>query len=163
MKKIELRALFIVPSIIEEIVREADGLRMLHNLQFLCYAGGPLSKSTGDRLCSVLDLCQFYGMTETLSPPQLVPKSEDWAYMEWHPDFGGVMEQSDNGTFELVYHSDRLDEKSSALLYNLPGVKELRTKDLFEPHPKKSNLWRFYGRKDDIIVLSNGYILILYH
>lgn len=31
-----------------------------------------------------------------------------------------------------------------------------RTKDLFEEHPNKPDLWRFRGRADDVIVLSNG-------
>ncbi len=30
------------------------------------------------------------------------------------------------------------------------------TKDLFIPHPTKSNLWKIYGRTDDQIMLSTG-------
>lgn len=156
LKQVEIQGLFVVPNVIEQIAQEPEGIKLLQTLNFIYYAGGPLSEPVGDRLSSVVDLCQFYGMTETISPPQLVPKPGDWAYMEWHPDSPGVMEPSDDGAFELVYLSERLSEHSSALKHNLPDVKEFRTKDLFKPHPTKSNLWRFHGRTDDIIVLSNG-------
>lgn len=39
---------------------------------------------------------------------------------------------------------------------NFPDAEIWRTRDLFKPHPTKPGLWRFYGRADDIVVLSNG-------
>lgn len=44
----------------------------------------------------------------------------------------------------------------AALNHNMPGVAKYATRDLFVPHPTKPNLWRFYGRTDDVVVLSNG-------
>ncbi|KAL8782953.1 MAG: hypothetical protein Q9195_009526, partial [Heterodermia aff. obscurata] len=58
--------------------------------------------------------------------------------------------------YELVVFSDDTTRQISGLDHNYPGVKAWHTKDLFKPHPTNSNLWRFHGRKDDIIVLSNG-------
>jgi len=40
--------------------------------------------------------------------------------------------------------------------YHFPGISSYRTRDLFKPHPLKAGLWKFHGRVDDIIVLSNG-------
>ena len=40
--------------------------------------------------------------------------------------------------------------------YHFPGITSYRTRDLFKPHPFKAGLWKFHGRVDDIIVLSNG-------
>ena len=52
--------------------------------------------------------------------------------------------------------SDESTVDVSGLNHNYPEVKAWRTKDLFKPHPTKPNLWRFHGRIDDIIALSNG-------
>ena len=156
MKQQDLRGLFITPSIAEQLLQEPAGIDYFKRLSFLCYAGGPLSDQAGDQLTRILDICQFYGSTEALSPPQLVAKSEDWAYMEWHPDFKCEMQPSDDDAFEMVLFPDASTERSSALNHNFPHIREYRTKDLFKPHPTKRNLWRFHGRRDDIIVLSSG-------
>jgi acyl-coenzyme A synthetase/AMP-(fatty) acid ligase len=37
-----------------------------------------------------------------------------------------------------------------------PHLDQWRTKDLFQKHPTKPDLWTFKGRRYDIIVLSNG-------
>ncbi|KAK3185857.1 hypothetical protein K4F52_005311 [Lecanicillium sp. MT-2017a] len=100
----------------------------------------------------------MYGSTEAFQVPQLVPAKEDWAYMEWNPNFKLEMQPSDDekGAYEMVLFADEETEHVCALYHNLPGVKEWRTKDLFKPHPTKPNLWRYFGRRDDIIVLSNS-------
>lgn len=156
LQTVEIVGLFVVPSIIEQMTMISGAMQILQNLKFICYAGGPLAPTVGDQLCRHVDLCQFYGTTEAISPPQLVPTANDWQYMEWHPDFKGTMEPSDDDAFELVYHYKNLDPYHSAILHNLPNLKEYRTKDLFMQHQSKPGLWRFYGRKDDIIVLANG-------
>ena len=33
----------------------------------------------------------------------------------------------------------------------------MANQDLFKPHPRDSKLWQFFGRVDDIVVLSNGH------
>jgi thioester reductase-like protein len=78
--------------------------------------------------------------------------------MEWNPHFKVDMQPSsdEEGAFELVLFADATTEKMSALNHNLPGIPEYRTKDLFKQHPEKPGLWRYSGRRDDIIVLSNG-------
>ena len=76
--------------------------------------------------------------------------------MEFHPNMRFELQPSDDDAFELVVFADASTEESIALNHNYPGVKEWHTKDLFKPHPTKENLWRFHGRKDDILVLSNG-------
>jgi thioester reductase-like protein len=78
--------------------------------------------------------------------------------MEWNPHFKLDMQPSsdEEGAFELVLFADATTERISALNHNLPGVSEYRTKDLFKQHPEKPGLWKYSGRRDDIIVLSNG-------
>lgn len=45
---------------------------------------------------------------------------------------------------------------SNVTVDNLPGENPFYTKDLFTQHPTKPNLFKYHGRKDDILVLFNG-------
>ncbi len=56
----------------------------------------------------------------------------------------------------MVLHKDHKFQGVRAVSCNFPDVEHWHTKDLFRPHPTKPSLWQFYGRTDDIIVLSNG-------
>ncbi|KAL8934421.1 MAG: hypothetical protein Q9216_005921 [Gyalolechia sp. 2 TL-2023] len=152
----QLKSMFVPPSIIEQVLQEAGGFDELGQLEWLAYTGGPLSPSAGDAVSKVVDLCQYFGITETLPLQQLIPPREDWSYIEWNPCRRIELQPSDDDSYELVVFSDDTTGRISGLDHNYPGVKEWRTKDLFKQHPKKPNLWRFHGRKDDIMVLSNG-------
>ena len=152
-----VRAVYIPPSIAEQLLQLPNGLNYFRNLDFVCYTGGPFSPSAGQKLTEVTDLIPLYGSTEAFQTPQLAPSKEDWAYMEWNPHFPHRMELADEpGVFELVLSTDQSTAKISALNHNLPGVSEWRTKDLFRRHPSKPSLWQYCGRRDDIIVFSNG-------
>ncbi|KAI9705387.1 MAG: hypothetical protein M1820_005217 [Bogoriella megaspora] len=76
--------------------------------------------------------------------------------MEWNPHFKHEMQAAEDDACELVLYTDSSTEKRSALNHNFPEVTESRTRDLFKPLPSKANLWSYYGRRDDIIVFSNG-------
>ena len=156
MKHYDLRALFCPPTIFEQLVMEPEGLEQAKRLDFLLYAGGPLTTRTGDLLSQVTDVCQFYGATETSAISALVPKREDWASLEWHPSLGVDMQPCEDDAYEMVLHNDPQRQGVCSLFCNFPDIEEWHTKDLFRPHPTKPNLWRFHGRTDDIIVLSNG-------
>lgn len=158
MRHQSLRALYLPPSIAEQLLSEPGGLDFFKGLDFLCYTGGPFSTSAGEHLSRVTELCPLYGSTEAFQVPQLVPSPEDWAWMEWNPHFKVDMQPSTDepGAFELVLFADESTKAISALNHNMPGVTEYRTKDLFKQHSEKPRLWKYYGRRDDIIVLSNG-------
>ena len=156
MKNQEIRGLYIPPSIAEQVLQQPSGLDYFKKLDFFCYSGGPLSPSAGALISQVTQVCQFYGSTETSLIQQLVPSSEDWAYMEWHPSCKLEMQPSEDEAYEMILYISQNSEEMSALSYNFPDTQIWRTKDLFKPHPTKPGLWRFHGRKDDIIVLSNS-------
>jgi thioester reductase-like protein len=158
MKYQQLRALFVPPAIAEQLLQEPNGIDFFKNIDFLCYTGAPFSQSAGKQLVEVTELVSLYGSTEAFQVPQLIPSKEDWSYMEWNPNFKLEMQPSDDekGVYEMVLFVDTSTEHISALNHNVPGVSEWRTKDLFMPHPTKPTLWRYYGRRDDIIVLSNS-------
>ena len=150
------RALFLPPSIAEQMLQETNGLDLFRGLDVFCYAGGPLSQSAGDEISKVIIPCQFYGSTELGQVRQLIPKGEDWSYMEFHPMNKIELRAAEDDAYELVVFVDKSTESSECLNYNLPDVREWHTKDLFRPHPTNHNLWKFHGRRDDIVVLSTG-------
>ena len=162
MKHQNLRALYISPSIAEQVLQEPNGLDLFRGLDFLCYTGGPFSQKAGEILAQVTELLPLYGSTEAFQVPQLAPQDpqKDYAYMEWNPIFKVEMQPSDDepGAFELVLFADAETENMSALNHNFPGIHEWRSKDLFKRHPdpQKPDLWSYYGRRDDIVVLSNS-------
>ena len=151
-----VRGCLLPPSVAEQLLHEPNGLECVKSLDIFCYAGGPLSPATGDAISEVTSLCQFYGSTEVGQIRQLVPRREDWSHMEFHPNAKIEFRPADDAAFELVVFADTTTEESVSLNHNYPGVREWYTKDLFRRHPTKENLWRFHGRKDDILVLSNG-------
>ncbi|KAI4156985.1 MAG: hypothetical protein L6R39_000848 [Caloplaca ligustica] len=159
MEQQRLRSLFIPPAVAEQILEAPDGLDFFKGLDFMYTAGGPLSQNAGDAIARATVLVQLYGSTETSQIPQLVPQPEHWEYMEWHPIVKHEMrvtDSDDNTIRELVLYMDSDTEKTAALNHNIPGATEYPTRDLFKSHPTKPGLWRFNGRKDDIIVLSNS-------
>lgn len=46
--------------------------------------------------------------------------------------------------------------KYQGIFHTFPEIREWRTRDLFKRHPSKPDLWKYSGRRDDIVVLSNG-------
>jgi acyl-CoA synthetase (AMP-forming)/AMP-acid ligase II len=158
MQHQKLRALYIPPAVAEQLLQEPQGIDFFKNLDFLVYTGAPFSPDAGKQLIEVTELVSLYGSTEAFQVPQLIPSKDDWAYMEWNPTFKLEMQPSEDeeGVYEMVLFTDSSTESISALNHNMPGVAEWRTKDLFMPHPTKKNLWKYSGRRDDIIVLSNS-------
>ena len=156
MNQHSLKSLFVPPSLVEQLLEEPGGLDDIAKLDWLAYTGGPLSPYAGQAVSKVVDVCQYFGITETLPIQQLIPSRQDWAYVEWNPCRKLELQPSEDEAYELVVFSDHTTRQISGLDHNYPGVKAWHTKDLFKPHPSNSNIWRFHGRKDDIIVLSNG-------
>ncbi|KAE8557065.1 hypothetical protein EYB25_001771 [Talaromyces marneffei] len=144
------------PNIVADLYNETDGPSLLKKLSLLCYTGGPLPEQIGNELTHHITVFQFYGCTETGQIRQLLPQKEDWHYMEFHPSENIELQAVGDGTFELVVHTNDETATFSLLNHNFPGVCEYRTKDLFLPHPNKPGLWKFYSRRDDIIVLLTG-------
>ena len=156
MQHQKLRGLFLPPVVAEQLLHEASGLEYFRGLDVFCYAGGPLSQAAGDVISTVTTVCQFYGSTELGQIRQLVPERGEWSYMEFHPLSKLEFQRAEDDAYELVVFAGPNTKGESALNHNYPGIAEWRTRDLFRPHPTKKGLWRFYGRRDDIIVLSSG-------
>ncbi|KAI1264941.1 hypothetical protein F5Y18DRAFT_71444 [Xylariaceae sp. FL1019] len=159
MQHQKLRCMFLPPAIIEGLLHEPNGVDAFRHLDFLVYSGAPFSPTNGDRLSKVVEIISPFGSTEVYPQPELAPlASEDWAYHEFNPDIKHKMQLYDEteGTYELVIIVDETTKDTAAAYHNMPGVSEYHTKDLFVRHPQKPQLFKYYGRRDDIIVLTNG-------
>lgn len=156
MDHFKLKSIFCPPIVAEQLVQEPDGIDKCKNLKFLLYAGGPLSQSAGEALSKVTDVCQFYGQTETGAIQALVPRREDWASLEWNPVQEAIMEPYEDGIYEMTMKRNPNLEKVRSLSANFPNDEVWHTKDLFKRDPNNPDLWKFHGRVDDIVVLSNG-------
>ncbi|KAI0490870.1 acetyl-CoA synthetase-like protein [Xylaria cf. heliscus] len=157
-KHYKLQILFLIPSIIDQLLLEPGAMELFEGLDFLVSSGAPLNPTIGDRLAPIVPLISPYGTTEIFIMPELAVEPEDWVFHEFNPRFQHEMQvyDSDEGTYELVVFADDSNKDTSALYHNLPGTKVYRTKDLFTRHPTKPTLFKYYGRRDDIIVLANG-------
>ncbi|KAH9883223.1 hypothetical protein F4778DRAFT_56041 [Xylariomycetidae sp. FL2044] len=154
----KLRSMFLPPAVIEGLLHEPNGIDYFKGLDFMVYSGAPFSPVNGDLLSKVVEIISPFGSTEVYPQPKLAPSTEDWAYHEFNPFVKHNMELYDanEGTYELVILVDESTKDTAAAYHNLPGISEYHTKDLFVQHPEKPQLYRYYGRRDDIIVLANG-------
>ncbi|KAI8966246.1 acetyl-CoA synthetase-like protein [Daldinia sp. FL1419] len=153
-----LQVLVVPPSIIEQVLTEPNGIDLFKDLEFIGHGGAPFNHASGAKLSEVVELVTIFGSTETYPLPQLALRRDEWAWMEFNPFIKHEMQlfDPDEGTFELVLFADESTKDTTAIYHNLPGVGEYHTKDLFTRHPEKPTVFKYYGRKDDIIVLSNG-------
>ncbi|KAL1884099.1 putative NRPS-like protein biosynthetic cluster [Diaporthe australafricana] len=154
----KLRAIMVVPAILEQLLHDPKSIDLLKSLDFVGCAGAPLPTAVGDRIMGIVRLYDFIGSTETFPLPELAKSPEDWQYHEFNSNFKHEMRLYDvqTETFELVILADETTQDAAPVYHNLPGENPYFTKDLFTKHPTKPNLYKFYGRRDDILVLSNG-------
>lgn len=146
----------LTPSVIEDIGSSIQGLHLLRKFEVIFFGGAPLSPRIGDLLCHDVMLQSIIGSSEAgLVASLATMDKKDWAWFEWNPHAAIDMHYAANGTYELVLHRSETRD-FNGIFHTYPELKEYRTKDLFVPHPTKAGLWRYHGRFDDVIVLSNG-------
>ncbi|PLB54101.1 acetyl-CoA synthetase-like protein [Aspergillus steynii IBT 23096] len=146
----------ISPYVIEELSATETGRKSLELFASIGFGGAPLSTSVGDSVSSYCRLQTMIGSSETGYTPTLMCEDPaDWGYLEWNPSFKLRMESMGDGLWELVLLRPS-NRRYHGIFHTHPKLDEYRTGDLFRPHPYKKGLWRYDGRSDDIIVLSNG-------
>ncbi|KAF4310078.1 putative nrps-like enzyme [Botryosphaeria dothidea] len=144
------------PAMLEEISDSEKGMKALSTVDHVYFGGAPLAREIGDRVRTVTTIDSMIGSTEVNLIAALEPEdSADWEYFEWHPYSGVVMEDAGEGLYEQVL-KPIVDPRYLSVFANFPEISEWRTKDLWEQHPTKPGLWRYKGRRDDVIVFSNG-------
>lgn len=155
---VPMRAAYLPPTIAEQWMREPGAFDQAKKLDWILFSGGPLATSIGDELCKHTVLSQIFGSLETGQAQLLVPDPpSDWEWLEFNTEDDIELREELNGAHELVLIQTEKSKPRRMLTYNFPEVEEWATGDLFIKHPTKDGLWRFIGRKDDLLVLSSGH------
>ncbi|KAF3392431.1 Iterative polyketide synthase CazM [Penicillium rolfsii] len=147
----------LAPSMLEELSTTERGMECLKTFDFLTFGGAPMAREAGDRIAEVVHLQSVLGSSECAVFGALKYQEKDeWPYLEFNPFAGYEMRDAGDGYYELVVV--RHDQRPSlhAVFHTYPDKDEYQTGDLFTPHPEKEGLWLYAGRRDDVIVLSNG-------
>ncbi|CAG8019901.1 unnamed protein product [Penicillium nalgiovense] len=146
----------IAPSMLEELSQSELGMQSLSNFCFVAFGGAPLAQEIGDRISEITHLQSVIGSSENgLFGALKHQDKRDWRYLEWNPNAGLEMRDAGEGFFELVVPGGE-GRAGHAVFHTYPDKDEYKTGDLFVPHPEKAGVWLYSGRRDDVIVLSNG-------
>ncbi len=150
-------AAILPPSLLAEVAMDQDLLQKVSQWSSVAFGGGPLAQEAGDALWEQTKVLQPLGSTETNNIPELMPRSVDeWAYHCYHPHLGIEFRPHSGKLHELVFVRDRKAAQHQGAFWTFPDLDEYSMKDLYEQHPSKPGRWKYSGRLDDIIVLSNG-------
>ena len=153
------------PSILQDICRVPDDLHALAKLDCVFSDGALLDERCGDTISTYTRLHNDMGTAETGRLPSLVPLDpKDWSCLELISESGVVMVRApfDKGLARMVIHPHPSPEiaRDYQLVFHINPTPEWQTHTLFSPHPYKPGLWRSAGRMDDMIVLSDGKIIV---
>ncbi|WDK21068.1 male sterility protein [Colletotrichum graminicola] len=149
------------PSILEEMSRRPEHIAVLKQLSFLAFGGGPLNKEAGDILYKQgVQLVNIIGATETAPICLYHQKNlELWQYFIYNEELSGVefrKATTDDDVYEMVITRKSRQLPVQGVFYTFPHKEEYNTSDLYQPHPTLPHHWKFHGRSDNIINLSNG-------
>ncbi|KAI1826125.1 putative NRPS-like enzyme [Xylaria intraflava] len=166
LKKTPADMAIMVPSVVAELSQNPKLLDYCaRHLQLITYIGGDLPQAVGDRVAAKVPLRCWWGASEVSIPHQflicgLEREPGGWRYVRFHPNTGTVFDEMENGLYELVVRpkTDRphTDPQPPFTIRGFEDLPEYRTHDLFEPHPRVPDAWRWCARADDIIVFLNG-------
>ncbi|CAK4026524.1 acetyl- synthetase [Lecanosticta acicola] len=152
-------AAVMAPSLLAEVAMDHVMLSKISQWSSVTFGGGPLPKEAGDALWEKTKVLQILGSTETFNIPELMPRSiDEWEYHNYHPCLGIEyrLQEGSNGLAELVFVRNTASQRHQGAFWTFPDFQEYPMKDLYEQHPSNADCWRYRGRLDDIIVLSNG-------
>ncbi|KAI0750819.1 acetyl-CoA synthetase-like protein [Daedaleopsis nitida] len=146
------------PAFVEMWVRDPAKTMYMKRMKALLFGGAPLNQEVGNALASMgISLYSLYGSTEVGPMARIFPEKPgmDWEYFELSPMHRMVTTNLGDGKYELVVLTNP-DFPLPIINTRIDGVDGYATSDIIEPHPTRPGLWKFYGRLDDQIVLSNG-------
>ncbi|PWY76131.1 NRPS-like enzyme [Aspergillus sclerotioniger CBS 115572] len=150
-------AALLPPSILEDISHVPSARTALSTLQYVYFAGAPLSPEVGDDLSQLTKIITVLGSSEMGLISSFVPQGTGvWGYFEWNPAYGVDMQHVNDGLYELVIPRRADSRQVHGIFHTFPERTEYRSNDLFVQHPERPELWKYHGRLDDVIVLSNG-------
>lgn len=146
----------IAPSVLQDLAASPMFLENLGRLGAVMYGGGPLPSSAGNAISLVTRLYNLMGGSEMWNLPTEQIDQEDWEYLRFSPLLGYQMREHSKGLYELgLLRAPDLNQYQ-AIFSTFPDRQEYFTSDLYTKHLTKPDLWKYSGRADDIITLTNG-------
>ncbi|KAJ7615673.1 putative aminoadipate reductase [Mycena polygramma] len=148
-----------VPATILEW-QSSEHIAYLKTLKLVLCAGGSLAYNVGDSLFSQgVNIVPWYGATEFGGPCFIKRRKAEqdageWAWLRFSNRVNVRWEPQGDGTFECQLLT--VPETHQVSVENLPDVMGYATKDLFERHPTKPDLYKVVGRLDDVLIMANG-------
>ena len=163
LRHVKADALALPPPFLEQITNDSEMLEVVgREIKTVIYGGGNVSQLAGDALALRVRLLNFNASTETGGIPLLRPSGEyqpeDWKFIHPHPSAGLSFRSSSHGLFEAVIIRHIEFEREQPVFKIFPHLQEYPTRDLFEPHPTKPDMWVHRGPADDIIVFQPGFM-----
>ncbi|KAL8928039.1 MAG: hypothetical protein Q9172_001094 [Xanthocarpia lactea] len=146
----------VAPSILQDIASSPVFLENLRRLGATIYGGGPLPPNAGNAIVSKTKLYNFMGSSEMANVPTEEVEPQDWEYLKFSPKLGYQMRHHSGDLFELCFHRQPHLDLYQGIFSTLPNCQEYFTSDLYSKHPTKPDLWKYQGRADDIMTLTNG-------
>ncbi|KAL8789313.1 MAG: hypothetical protein Q9213_001236 [Squamulea squamosa] len=146
----------VAPAILRNIASSPESLENLRRLNGIVYGGGPLPPSAGDAIASRTRLYNFMGSSEMGNVPTEVVDTEDWEYLKFSPKLGYQMRHYSDNLFELCFERQPHLDLFQGVFATFPDLEEYCTSDLYSKHDTKLDLWKYEGRADDVITLTNG-------
>ena len=149
----------LTPNTVEGLVRSSEGSKQLQSLKYLHYAGASIRKDLGDELAKSIKIAPAIGTTEAGGYLRVDRDDSEWEWLTFLPEMGASLEkvEGESDLYEMVFYRQLACAPWQQIFQVYADRSTFRTQDLFEKHATKSNLWRFAGRTDDRIKLSNGY------
>ncbi|KAI0966741.1 hypothetical protein F4678DRAFT_448005 [Xylaria arbuscula] len=166
-----------LPHYMDVVARKPNPEDYIKNFEKVYFGGGDLSPFTRKMWAKYTHLQNCYGATELGFPPQLESDPEDHEYVYFDVEHGCLefrelqVEDNPDGItpakiYEMVLAWSPKTAKHApffaregAIAESGPPYPDYHVSDLWTPHPdpKKSRyVWRFAGRKDDLITLAAG-------
>ena len=141
-----------VPSILEEIINDAVGVRTLAQLDFVAFGGGNLKPAVGHGLASAgVNLLNHFGTTESgpLAPIFIPSPDYEWEYFRLRRDIKLRIEP--NSTLNGG------DQNFKLTTYPPGWDKPFEIQDQFVTSPRNPMVdFKAVGRMDSVIVLATG-------
>jgi acyl-coenzyme A synthetase/AMP-(fatty) acid ligase len=148
------------PSVLEDLVSDAEHLEQLKKLDLIMTGGGPSSAKTAQIIREAkIKAASVIGASEGIYPI-LASDPEDFPYFRMDDELGGYdwrkIESDEAGDLYQMFIKRLPDWRHQGHFYTFPGTTEYDTKDIFQKVEGRPGLWRYYARADDVIVFSNG-------
>ena len=151
------QASILSPALLQEMVKSHEQLEGLQKLRHVIWVGSPFASATiPEKIRSYVTIYPAYGATEAGPLPLQMEDQEYHEYMSFGPLVGATFRHYSEDLYELILVRESKVEAAQFIFFTFPQLSEWPSKDLFSKHPTKP-LWRYRGRSDDTIVMSNGF------